>query len=280
MRVGGITIEPLIDGEVSSDAGDLYVDKTLADWKSEGHDRFLDSCTHSYANTIGGFLVRSGERVVVVDTGIGSKPIYPFLGGGFRSSLLATGVRPEDVTDVIFTHLHLDHIGWATQNGCAFFPNGTYRVDRRDWDYFTADDYPMPEWERMLSDPKTDSARNRLAPIENQLEFFEGEEALLPGIRALEASGHTPGSTVLLIESSSDAGLLLGDLVHSEAELCCDDWDFINHVDHDRAMAAVANIRSLILDRSLPFAAAHFTGLRWGRLNRDNGRTDYHVLPI
>jgi len=102
--------------------------------------------------------------VIVLDTGIGSKPIYPWLGGGFRSSLLSKGVTPEDVTDVVFSHLHLDHIGWAAQHGKPFFSNATYRCDRRDWDFFVSPDYDIPSGSRprrtrRRTPPRTDLRR-------------------------------------------------------------------------------------------------------------------------
>ena len=69
--------------------------------------------------SIGGFLIELPERKIVVDTGIGPVEIDfpsfgPFSGGAFLGSLASTGVDPADVMDVVFTHLHLDHVGWTT----------------------------------------------------------------------------------------------------------------------------------------------------------------------
>ena len=278
MKVGDITIVALIDGETAYPGEFLYTNKEREDWKS--HEQYLDPCTGNYVNTVGGFLIRSGDRVIVLDTGIGAKPKYPWLGGGFRSSLLSRGVAPHDVTDVVFSHLHLDHIGWATQHGKPFFPNATYRCDKRDWDFFVSPDYEIPEWEASTSNPAEDAAANRLAPVASRMEFFEGAQGLFPGVSTLEASGHTPGSTVLLLAAAGEKGLLLGDLVHSEPELYDENWDFVNHVDHKAGMASIEKIRKMILHEDIPFAAAHFTGMRWGRLsrNRTPGPLTYETL--
>jgi glyoxylase-like metal-dependent hydrolase (beta-lactamase superfamily II) len=277
MRIGDFTIWPLVDGEISSDPSLLYRNRDDRAWAP--YDHFLDPCTGNYLSTVGGFLIRGGGRTVVLDAGIGSHPVYPWLGGGFRSALLATGTQPSDVTDVIFSHLHLDHIGWATQHGRPFFPRATYRCDRRDWDYFNSPDYVLPLWESSRSNPAEDAARNRLAPAADRFEFFESDDEVLPGIVAIEAGGHTPGSTVVMLDSAGEQGMLLGDLVHTEAELCGEDWDFIHHVDHDAGMAALDRIRKIVADRRLPFAAAHFPGLRWGRLERSRGSWSYERLP-
>src|SRR5260370_39287043 len=100
------------------------------------------------------------------------------------------------------------------------------------------------------------------------MEFLEGAQGLFPGISTLEASGHTPGSTVLLLESAGEKGLLLGDLVHSEPELYDENWDFVNHVDHKAGMASIEQIRKMILHEDSPFTPPHFTGVGWGRRAR------------
>jgi len=202
MRIGDFTIWPLVDGEISSDPSLLYRNRDDRAWAP--YDHFLDPCTGNYLSTVGGFLIRGGGRTVVLDAGIGSHPVYPWLGGGFRSALLATGTQPSEVTDVVFSHLHLDHIGWATQHGRPFFPRATYRCDRRDWDYFNSPDYVLPLWESSRSNPAEDAARNRLAPAADRFEFFESDDEVLPGIVAIEASGHTPGSTVVMLYSAGE----------------------------------------------------------------------------
>ena len=89
---------------------------------------------------LGGFLVRTGERVVLVDTGIGALDAAGLRGGEFLDNLAALGVSPADVTDVLLTHLHFDHVGWATRHGEIVFPNATYRCDARDWSHFVGPD--------------------------------------------------------------------------------------------------------------------------------------------
>ncbi|MGI3786642.1 MAG: MBL fold metallo-hydrolase [Janthinobacterium lividum] len=270
MRIGGITVSPLIDGEIADLPTAYYTNVTEEDWQPYAH--LLDECTGGLTETVGGFLVRSGDRLVVVDTGSGPQPTFPFVGGALRSALAAEGVRPSDVTDVVFTHLHVDHIGWATVGGKPFFPNATYRVDRRDWDHFMDPGYTMPDWEPMVSEPSRDQASVRLAPVADRMEFFEGDSEIFAGLRSVEASGHTPGSTVLEIESDGERGLLIGDLVHALPELLSDkEWDFFAHVDGRAALESIDRIVRRLVDERLPFAGSHFTGLPWLRLDTDNG---------
>lgn len=275
MRIGQMQIDPLIDGEAAVPPEIGYVNPT--DWTDFQH--YLDPCTGLQINTLGGFLVRYDDKVVLVDAGIGPKPTFPFVGGSLRSALFAVDVSPLEITDVIFTHLHADHIGWATVDGKPYFPNATYRCDKRDWDFFCAPDYQMPEWEAMATDPATDAAAVRLAPVESRMEFFEGSQEVLPGIESVEASGHTPGSTVLRLTSDGEHGMLLGDLVHTQPELTEDRWHFYAHIDGEAGMNSIERIRRELVDKKMPFAAAHFPGLKWGQLTMDGARLSYEVVP-
>lgn len=276
MRIGDIRIDPLIDGETVSPPEACYVNP--ADWTS--FDQYLDTTTGVHINTLGGYLIRSGNRVIVVDTGAGPKPVYPVSSGGLRSSLYSLGVSPREVTDVIFSHLHLDHIGWASIDGKPFFTNATYRADKRDWDYFCSPDYPMPEWEKASSDPSVDAAIVRLAPVADRMEFFEGDDEVLPGIESVEAAGHTPGSTVLRLKSDGETGLMLGDLVHSQPELVKENWHFFAHLDAPAAIEAIDRFRKELVDSGNPFCAAHFPGLRWGSLSLAGGDIQYNLVPV
>ena len=73
---------------------------------------------------------------MLVDTGMGAPRRMFHDAGHLLESLAAIGVQPGDLTDVIFTHLHFDHVGWASRDGEIVFPNATFRCDVRDLEHF------------------------------------------------------------------------------------------------------------------------------------------------
>ncbi len=288
MRIGDITITSLIDGEAVVPATAFYPALKDSDW--DPYKYLLEPVFGQYqhVNVLGGYLVQAGNRTLVVDGGSGPAPTPPFAGGAFRSSFVSTGLARADVTDVVFTHLHFDHIGWASVDGKPFFPNATYHVDRRDWNHFLSEDFGFTEAEVEASmaklgesadycTPSNDAPAPRLEPIVGQIEFFEADQEveLLPGVVALDGSGHTPGQVVLELRSDGEKGLLLGDLVHAQPELLDDNangqWHFLSHTDHDKAHAAVEHFKRRIHDEQLPVAGGHFNGLRWGRVVSEGG---------
>ena len=206
---------------------------------------------------MGGFLVREGDRVVLVDTGIGDLTAGPFSGGRLLVELAALGVKPEDVTDVVLTHLHFDHVGWTTHHGEIVFPRATYRCDQRDWDHFVG---PDP------------GATKKLSPLAGQLETWDANGALFPGIDVLSAPGHTPGSTIVVLSSGTERAMLLGDVVHCPIELVDDEWAGMADVDPALAKATRVALARELEGADVPVAGAHFPGMEFGRLLRGEGQ--------
>lgn len=134
MRVGALTVDPVYDGYGDQVARDiLHVPGKPDAWDKCGH--YVDDAGNIQL-ICGGYLLRSGERVVLIDAGLGEYEDEQWHGGQFLDSLRGLGVTPAEVTDVVFTHLHWDHFGWATRKGEIVFGNATYRVHRADWAHF------------------------------------------------------------------------------------------------------------------------------------------------
>ncbi len=259
MKVGSLEILPVVDGSANLPAEELLRFTGDRDDWWEGHRQFL-APDGTLPLTLGGFAVRTGERVVLIDAGVGRIQRGPYTGGEFLNSLAAWGLHPEEVTDVILTHLHFDHVGWVSQQGEVVFPRATYRCHESDWAHFV----DAPD-----ADP---GAVRKLSPIAAQLEPFSGDGTVAPGVTVRHAPGHTPGSAIVVVADQGERALLLGDAVHCPAELVENEWEAI--VDVDPALAArtrEALARELEAEGT-PAAAAHFPGLRFGRVLSGEGR--------
>jgi glyoxylase-like metal-dependent hydrolase (beta-lactamase superfamily II) len=303
MQIGDIDIQPVVDGRILSKQrptkpfpppGSPLLDDQAGMVHADG---VVDS-------TLGGFLVRAADRLAIVDAGGGpafadghhvptidlADPADPVTAslrsngvtgdlareivadleastrieqGQLPASLAALDVRPDEVTDVIFTHLHFDHIGWASADGRAFFPNATYRCAAADLQYFL----DGPDEEQFVAGLfGALTARERLGPALDRIETWESDDTLMPGIDVRLAPGHTPGSSVVVVSDGTARALLLGDIVHCPLELMDDDFNLL--VDHDQEMAnRVREAYARELEGSDTVAsAAHFPGLRFGRL--------------
>lgn len=259
MQIGNITVDGVSDGSLAGPPTLLF-NKTDEDWRQ--HARFLDE-NGMLTIEMGGFLVRSGERLALVDTGIGPHA-DPLRTGSFMRSMAALHVEPSDITDVVLTHLHFDHLGWSSDGEHRLFANATYRCHAADWEFF------------MGSSPFDDSlgisfmggrpASVLLPPVAERLETWDSDTMIMPGLDVRSAPGHTPGSTVIVLSSGSARAMLLGDVVHCPAELLSDDWEAIFDVDKELARRSREALARELEGTDIRAAGAHFPGLQFGRL--------------
>ena len=264
MQIGKLVVEPVHDGVMKA-AVTAFRGTTEEMWAP--HRRFLgDDGMLEFA--LGGFLVRApGDRVVLVDAGIGDRSGVmasgngSFQGGALLNSLAALGLSVADITDVVFTHLHFDHVGWASHEGAIVFPNAAYRCDQRDWAHFQDNERVQPV----------------LAPVVERLSTWSGSGPLCEGIDLMTAPGHTPGSTIMVLSSGSERALLLGDVVHCPVELIDDEWAGLGDVDAELAKKTKNALAREIEGTDTPVAAAHFPGMAFGRLLRANGTRSWVV---
>lgn len=264
MRVGSIEIQPVLDGAGHEVAAEVLRRPGTADpWSCHadvlgpGGILRLD---------LGGFLVRTADRTVLVDAGAGTIERGRYTGGRLLDSLRACGVTPGDITDVAFTHLHFDHVGWATQKGQVVFPNATYHAHTADWAHFVESPDAQP------------GAVRKLSPLAGRMETFDREVTLAPGLTARPAAGHTPGSTVFVVSSGGERALLLGDVVHSVVELAEPDWEAVFDLDPVAASAVRNAVAGEVADSADLVAGGHFPGLRFGRVVTVAGARTFRAI--
>jgi len=174
--------------------------------------------------TLRSLIVETEGRVILVDTGWGDKQddkffrhIYLHDGEGLIRGLAARGYRPEDITDVVLTHLHADHCGGGIknkENGKGYeltFPGADYHVSRCQWEWavknnIREEDSFLPE--NIL--PVKESGHLKL--IENDCELF-------PGFSLRMCYGHTPGLMIPKIRYNNKTIVFAGDLIPTMAHL-------------------------------------------------------------
>jgi glyoxylase-like metal-dependent hydrolase (beta-lactamase superfamily II) len=279
MLIGDIEILPVLDGSAHLPPTAAYVGTTEEDWAP--HRALLDP-DGRLEMAFGGFLVRSGDRIGLIDAGLGPEsPTALMSGGQMLDSLAALDVSPGDITDMIFTHLHFDHIGWASRAGQAVFPNATYRCDERDWEYFVDPPaelrQPIEEDNELAALVAPGSGKPLLEPITNRLEPWRESTTLMPGVDVRLAGGHTPGSGVIVISSGAARAVLLGDVAHCPIELLDDEWAGLGDVDPVMANRTRVALMRELEQEDIPMTASHFPGLQFGRVIQAQGKRQWVV---
>ena len=172
-------------------------------------------------------LIENGDQLILIDTGIGNKQSEKFFGYYYLQdmlsldkALLEKGYTTNDITDVLLTHLHFDHVGGAVQYNASkdklepVFKNAKYWSTKKHWDWATINPNPRE---------KASFLKENIHPIEasGQLHFIEENEnelftkSPLPGIDIFFANGHTEAQMIPII-SHGDSKVVFGaDLIPS-----------------------------------------------------------------
>ena len=245
MQIGDITCSLIHTGYFALDGGAMFGMVPKVVWEKE----FPPSETNQITLAMWALLVEAGDRLVLIDTGMGGKlprkwqKIFQVDHSEhtLTDSLLAAGCAQESITDVILTHCHIDHAGGAISADDGevepTFPNARYHVQKRNWDNAMN---PLPL-------ESVGYNRQDFAPLEEWglLQLHDGDGEILPGISALCSDGHTVGHQSLVIGVGKDALLFAGDLV-----------PIASHCKLDYSMGYDTNARALCQDKARILARA------------------------
>ena len=197
---GDMSVTEIIDSPLRFDASmwpevEKYPER-LAEMPGGKYDTYIKT-----------FLVTTGDRIVLIDGGAGKE--HYVTKGHTEEFLKSRNISPEDVTDILRTHLDIDHIGGLIAGKNAVYPNAALHVSLPEYEAWTNDSgliNRLPEQKRL--------AGLVLAAYQTRLRLFCHGATILPGIVALEAAGHTPGHTVYELAHEGDGMLFAGDFMH------------------------------------------------------------------
>jgi glyoxylase-like metal-dependent hydrolase (beta-lactamase superfamily II) len=169
------------------------------------------------------FVLRSKGRTAMIDTCIGNDrkrefDVFCNLQSTFLEDLRSAGFPAEQVTDVLCTHLHFDHVGWNTRlvdgKWVPTFPQARYLFGRREWQHWTH-----------LRDTggyhHMDHLQDSIDPIlaAGLEEFIDADFRLTDEVSLIATPGHTPGHVSVLIESRGEQAVITGDLMHNPIQI-------------------------------------------------------------
>lgn len=208
-KLGDFTIVALDDGIFN-----LATDKLLVDRKPGEVKAILaaDGAPTVQPTSVNSYLIDMGGRRVLVDTGSGNYfgPTLGFALGRLKSA----GYRPEDIDEVLITHLHPDHVGGLSADGKMVFPNATVRLVEAERAFWLDKANASKVDDSVKS--SFDAASASLTPYvaAGRVKGFKAGAVLEPGITAVSLPGHTIGHAGYRVESKGETMLIWGDVMH------------------------------------------------------------------
>ncbi|MFA6122565.1 MAG: MBL fold metallo-hydrolase [Sphingomonas sp.] len=209
MKLGSFTIVALSDGIISLPADQLLVERTPGEVKAILAAANAPTLEPTSVNA---YLIDTGARRILVDSGSGSY-FGPTLGRAI-TALKAAGYKPEDIDEVLITHLHPDHVGGLSVDGARVFPNATIRMAQPEQDFWL-DKANLAKVDASVQS-SFDAAAASLAPYSaaGRVKPFQPGETIDAGVTAVSLPGHTAGHTGYRVESGGKTLLIWGDVMH------------------------------------------------------------------
>jgi len=269
LTVGSIAIVSLSDGAADWPASEVWPNVPADRWEPVSEYLNPDK-THHF--NVGSFLIREGDTWTLVDTGYGNRPDTG--GGALLGELERADVHPDQITRVLITHMHGDHIGGNTADvdgkPVPVFKNARHIIQRRDWTY-----YQQPEMKQ---------GRSVIAlcgdPIEaaGLLDLIDGGQAISPGISTILMPGHTPGHQSILVTSGDEKAIILGDASHSPVQIIHPEWAPWFDADPELSSRTRVELFDRIEQEGLKIAAGHYRYPGFGGIVRVEGKRRWHPL--
>lgn len=267
--VGSIEVVPLLDAVGTlAELEQAYPDVAAEEWAPyrelypevfEGSRWRLPVKVH---------VVRTAGTTVVVDAGVGPPGSFPMWRsereGLLLSALEELEVGREAVDLVFLTHLHIDHIGWTTdERGEILFPNARYLVHREALAF-------------ARSNPERPHIRRCVEPLVERFEVLDTDTELAPGVTAFVAPGHYPGHMGVRMRSNAAEAVLIADVAPHPALLDRPEWVYAFD---DAPQTTRAELIAELVDRDVLTICGHYPGSGIGHVVTRDGRVVWEDAP-
>ena len=257
LKVGEIDVLIVSDGILPITAPTLATNADPAVRAAWLQDMFLPPETLDWPLNV--VVARSGGRTILIDAGLGMDPDLDLpRAGQLAQRLGAAGIDLASVTDVVLTHMHMDHIGGLLIDGVRdrLRPDLRIHVAAAEAKFWESPDFSRVSMPPGFPDALRRAAKRFLNEYGNQLRPFAEEYEVAPGVIVRRTGGHTPGHSKVRLASGGDRLTFAGDLVF---QVGFDHPDWHNGFEHDPEEAArirVSLMRELAATRE-PLVATH-----------------------
>jgi len=215
MNVGDFEVVALSDGTVPLPVFDLLTNIKPCEIERLLSNAYLKAPLDASVNA---FLIKPAgntSKLIMVDAGSGE--LYGPTLNKLVASLKAIGYEPEQITDILLTHIHTDHSGGLMDGSRMVFPNAVVHADKREVDYWLNSanrDKSQGNKEQLVRLFREAAAKVKPYFDAGKVKTFDGDTQLFPGIQSIATPGHTPGHSFYALESKGEKMVFWGDIMH------------------------------------------------------------------
>ncbi|MEM9840969.1 MAG: MBL fold metallo-hydrolase, partial [Pseudomonadota bacterium] len=186
-------------------------------------------------------VVQTGSETILFDTGLPNE--------GVPSALAEIGLTPADITHVVITHMHGDHVGGMTNDAGEVYANAAYIAGAAEYNHWTSDS---------ASERGRGTVAAKVTPFAEKFTFIDPGASVRSGITAMDVSGHTPGHMGYMLESGGEQLLITADMAnHHVWSLANPDWEVRFDMDKEAAAATRRRVLGMVAADRIPMTGYH-----------------------
>lgn len=258
VRVGDVDVLVISDGVLTLPTSTLAVNADPAALGVWLREQFLPPDVLEWPLNV--VVLRSGGRTILVDAGIGSEyPDFP-RAGRLALRLRAAGIDPASITDVVLTHMHMDHVGGLLGDGLRrqLRPDVPVHVTAAEVDFWEAPDFSRTAMPEPVPATLRAVAKRFMEQYHRQVRTFALEYEVAPGVIVRRNGGHTPGHAMVHLDSRGERMTFAGDAIFPVG---FDHPYWHNGFEHDPEEAARVRVQLLrdVAATGEPLVAAHLS---------------------
>lgn len=270
LRIGDLDVLVISDGVLPLPTETMSTNVNPAVRSAWFQEMFLGPDAFDWALNV--LVVRRGNQTILVDAGLGGQfPGFP-RAGQFPRRLQAAGINLASITDVIVTHMHMDHVGGLLVDDVKFrlSPDLRIHVAAAEVEFWKSPDFTKTAMPAAVPPVLRSTAQQFAAEYADRLRIFGEAHEVAPGVTIRRTGGHTPGHSIVQLSSGEDRLTFAGDALFPVA---FDHPDWQNGFEHDPEEATRVRIgllqelvasRDLLVATHLPFPSVGRVGVNGG----------------
>lgn len=262
-KIGNAEVTALLDGYLDI-SHNFWVGIEEKELKQSINSAFLPDNGHIRIG-ITSYLVNTGERLILVDSG--SADLFGPTAGKFFATLSHAGYSPDQIDDILITHMHPDHISALTDGKNATFKNAALHVNEDELNFWASESNQASAPDNAKS--WYSAAINVKEAYKDRLNVFRGEPELLTGVSAMALPGHTPGQTGYRFSSGGEELLIWGDACGvASVQFQHPDAGLVFDVDGETGKKTRARLLDMTAKERILIASAHCPFPSFGYVDR------------
>ncbi|MCA7083516.1 MBL fold metallo-hydrolase [Cupriavidus sp. DB3] len=277
VRIGDVDVVLISDGILPLPTSTMSTNVSQSDRNEWFDSRFLQRDMFDWALNIA--LVRSGERLILIDSGLGDGFEYFSRAGRSVMRLESAGIDLAAITDIVITHMHMDHVGGLNVDGvkARLRPDVRIHVAAAEVEFWKNPDFSQTVMPEAVPPALRKAAAKFVELYSKNLVLFDQTVEVAAGVSARVTGGHTPGHCVVDVASKGEKLTFVGDAIF---EVGFDNPAWQNGFEHEPEVAV--DVRIALLNEAAEtgalLAAAHVAFPSIGHVAKNGG--SFRFVPV